>query len=328
MPPTSARPRPPSPSSTRSFLAQRPNLPPQQSFHHQVKIGGQIRLAYASSCRIGTQYEHATPRERGDPPAHQFPEPSLHPVANHRRANRTADNQAYLRRVTGAYLSSQQQVADEQGAACPAARAQYAAEILRPSHPRLLRQHDTPCAARVASLAASAAPSARALSGAQLGAALAAARGENSPASPGAHAQPETMDLRPPTVVRLERALAHWRLQMQFRDLSEIHGVSLLTVRAIHVQVKPSGEPPAAGAPSVRSRVYHRGTPRFGERVPLRRLRLWKINIHRQVTVGWRPPREETRGTATAHAVRHGTGGADDATCTHVDRPVDNEHGH
>jgi len=65
------------------------------------------------------------------------------------------------------------------------------------------------------------------------------ARGKDSPASPGAHTQPETMDLRPPTVVRLERTLTHWRLQMQFRDLLQIHGVSLLTVKVMPAQVKP-----------------------------------------------------------------------------------------
>jgi hypothetical protein len=54
----------------RSFLAQRPNLPPQQSSDYQVEIGGQIRLAYASGCRMRAQYEQATPGERGDPPAH------------------------------------------------------------------------------------------------------------------------------------------------------------------------------------------------------------------------------------------------------------------
>ena len=78
-------------------LAQRPNLPPQQSSEHQVEIGGEIRLACASGSRMGTHHEQATPGKRGEPPAHQFPEPSLYPVANHRRANRTADNKAYLR---------------------------------------------------------------------------------------------------------------------------------------------------------------------------------------------------------------------------------------
>jgi len=47
-------------------------------------------------------------------------------------------------------------------------------------------------------------------SGAQLVAALAAARGQNRAARPGTHPQPEAMGLRPPAVVRLERTLAHW----------------------------------------------------------------------------------------------------------------------
>ena len=81
----------------RSFLAQRPYLPPEQSSDNQVKIGDQICLACASSCRMSTQHEQATPGKRGDPPAHELPEPSLYPVANHGRANRTANNKAYLR---------------------------------------------------------------------------------------------------------------------------------------------------------------------------------------------------------------------------------------
>ena len=106
MPAVSARPRLSAfPFPTRSFLAQRPYLPPEQSSDNQVKIGGKIRLACARGCRMGAQYEEATPRERGETPAHEFPEPSLHPVTNHRRANRAADNKAYLCRVTRAYLS-------------------------------------------------------------------------------------------------------------------------------------------------------------------------------------------------------------------------------
>jgi hypothetical protein len=44
----------------------------------------------------------------------------------------------------------------------------------------------------------------------ELLAALAAARGQHGAAGPGTHPQAEAVDLRPPTVVRLERALAHW----------------------------------------------------------------------------------------------------------------------
>jgi hypothetical protein len=135
----------------RSFLAQRPNLPPQESSENQVKIGGQIRLACARGGRMRPQHEQATPRKRGDPPAHQFPEPSLYPVANHRRANRTANNKAYLRPCISWYCTGgQQQSAGNDGAAGSATRAQRAPELIRLSHPRLLRQHYTSCAAKAA----------------------------------------------------------------------------------------------------------------------------------------------------------------------------------
>jgi hypothetical protein len=135
----------------RSFLAQRPNLPPQESSEHQVKIGGQICLACASGGRMRPQHEQATPRERGDPPAHQFPEPSLYPVANHCRANRTANYKAYLRpRVRWYRTRGQQQSASHHGAARSATRAQRTPELIRPSHPRLLWQHHTSCAAKAA----------------------------------------------------------------------------------------------------------------------------------------------------------------------------------
>jgi len=173
VPLVSARSRPRYSSPSRSFLAQRPNLPPQQSSDNQVKIGGQIRLACASGRRVGAHHEQATPGKRGETLAHQFPEPSLHPVANHRRANRTADNKAYLCRITGEYLSGcadiaastrradrEQQMTCEHGAARTAAGPQHAPEIFGTSHPRLLRQHNTSCAARAAGLAAGAASSA------------------------------------------------------------------------------------------------------------------------------------------------------------------------
>jgi hypothetical protein len=183
---------------------------------------------------VGAQHEQATPGKRGKTPAHQFPEPSLHPVANHRRANRTADNKAYLCRLTGTYLSAsadvaikaieadwKQQMTCEYGAARTAAGPQHTPEIFGASHPRLLRQHDTSCAARAAGLAAGA-TSWPAWSGAQLLAALTTARGKDSTASPGTHPQPEAMNLRPPTVVRLERTLAHWSSTSAIRDLLRI----------------------------------------------------------------------------------------------------------
>ncbi len=44
----------------------------------------------------------------------------------------------------------------------------------------------------------------------ELLAALAAASGENGATSTGTHPLAEAVDLGPPAVVRLERALAHW----------------------------------------------------------------------------------------------------------------------
>jgi hypothetical protein len=135
----------------RSFLAQRPYLPPEQSSDNQVKIGDQICLACASSGRMSTHHEQATPGKRGDPPAHEFPEPSLYPVANHRRANCTANHKAYLRPGIGwNRTGGQKQRAGDDGTARPAARAERAPEFIRPSHPRLLGQHHTSRAALAA----------------------------------------------------------------------------------------------------------------------------------------------------------------------------------
>jgi hypothetical protein len=135
----------------RSFLAQRPYLPPEQSSDYQVKIGDQICLACASSGRMSAQHEQATPGKRGDPPAHELPEPSLYPVANHRRANCTADNKAYLRPgIAWNRPSGQKQCPRDDGATGPAARAQRAPELIRAPHPRLLGQHHTSCAALAA----------------------------------------------------------------------------------------------------------------------------------------------------------------------------------
>jgi hypothetical protein len=126
----------------RSLLAC-PNLPPQQSSEHQVEIGGKIRLACNRGSRMGTQHQETTPGERGKPPSHQFPEPSLYPVANHRRANRTADYKAYLWLGIVLYRADrEEQAPGHGGAARPATRAHCALEFLRASHPRLLRQHD------------------------------------------------------------------------------------------------------------------------------------------------------------------------------------------
>ena len=63
------------------------------------------------------------------------------------------------------------------------------------TQPRTGRQHDEP----------------RGVLGREPGAALGPAGGEDGPAGPGAHAQPEAVGLRAAAVVRLEGALAHRR---------------------------------------------------------------------------------------------------------------------
>jgi hypothetical protein len=126
----------------RSYLT-RPNLPPQQSSEHQVKIGGQIRLACTSGGRMSAHHERGPPGKAGEPPAHQLPEPSLYPVAHYRRANRTANYKAYLRlSVLGYGTGSRKHRCGQGRTARPAARAHHALELLRAPHPRLLRQHD------------------------------------------------------------------------------------------------------------------------------------------------------------------------------------------
>jgi hypothetical protein len=80
----------------------------------------------------------------------------------------------------------------------------------------------TPPAQRVPRASQPARPRRPVWSGAQLLAALTTAGGKNSTASTGTHPQPEAMNLRPPTVVRLERTLAHWSSTSTIRDLLRI----------------------------------------------------------------------------------------------------------
>lgn len=120
----------------RSFLAQRPNLPPQQSSQDQVKIGGQLRLAGTGGRRMSAHHEQATSGKRDKTSAHQLPESSLYPVANHRRADRTAHDKAYLRLGAPWHASTgEQQVGCEHSGAGPVARAHRAPELIRTSHP-------------------------------------------------------------------------------------------------------------------------------------------------------------------------------------------------
>src|ERR1700728_3821515 len=66
----------------------------------------------------------------------------------------------------------------------------------------------------------------RAGSDGELLAALAATGGQHSAAGAGAHALAEAVDLRPPTVVRLERTLAHWNSRDSLRSKGQTCGTS------------------------------------------------------------------------------------------------------
>ena len=84
-------------------MAQCLNLPPEQSSEYQVEIGGQIRLAGVGSYGVGTHDEQATIWEVCETCPHELPKTSLHSVANHCGANRTANDKAYLHRLTIGY---------------------------------------------------------------------------------------------------------------------------------------------------------------------------------------------------------------------------------
>jgi hypothetical protein len=191
------------------------------------------------------------------------------------------------------------------GAASPAASAKRALELLRAPHSRLLRQHRC-CLSRY--LAAS---------DSELPAALATAGGQDGTAGPGPHPLAEAVDLGPPAVVRLERALAHWSSSTSretdkdqgrhvVRCAPRIRGryrtwLSLFTVRAILPQVKPSRPGPS---PDLEHRDFHNG-PAVGD-----------------LGCG----KSASAGRLTGPAAAMGMGKPHRSARTHlVDEPVDNE---
>jgi hypothetical protein len=125
------------------------------------------------------------------------------------------------------------------------------------------------------------------------------------------------------------------------------NGVSLLTVWGIPAQVKLATTTCGTGGwlqywrlghcPAAPCQVYHRGTLRFPPRIPLRRLRLWKINVRTPVPgspatarvakpqYGGYSARSVPGGTLASRA---GPGTRGTIRAHYVDRPVDNERGH
>lgn len=177
---------------------QRPNLPPQQPAHHQIQIGGQIRLACGRGRRIGADHKQATRRKHAKIPAHERTKATFHPVAHHRGANRATDYKSYPGRFMALKLC--QKVTGNSRTTGAGTTPHRERELCTVPHPGFAGKHVrvSPCTHRGA-----------ATSGTEAGAALVAARRENGAASAGAHAQPEAVGLRPAAVVRLERALTH-----------------------------------------------------------------------------------------------------------------------
>jgi hypothetical protein len=115
------------------------------------------------------------------------PKPATKPVAGDGVADGAPDHESDAGRGVAAGRSGMD---DEAGGTATSAIMDRRGEILSPAYSSLGRQHQ-PALSR------------------ELGASLAATRGDDRSAGACAHAQTEAVRLRAPTVVRLERALAH-----------------------------------------------------------------------------------------------------------------------
>ena len=234
---------------------------------------------------MGTHHEQATSGKRGEPPAHQFPEPSLYPVANHRRANRTANNKAYLRTGVLGYETRGNSSRCPERVAPPARRPE---RITRLNSSGLLIRDccgstTPPAKPRASPLApgrcfrrrAARGPCGGARQGRRGQHGYACARGSRGPwpaggCSAGTCACSLELQVGSKASMPHEGRTCHASRGQAARldrhgGTADVAWVSLLTVRVILAQVKLS-----------RSPVCHRATPRFPQRTRRRRLRLWK----------------------------------------------------
>jgi hypothetical protein len=141
----------------------------------------------------GPHHHQGAGRELLDPIRHQVPEPAAYPIPDDSRTNHLADDESgpgRRRCVVGPQMDHE---ARRTG---PSALPHGVGELGAVTQPPGGRQHRL---------------------GRELGASLAATRRQDRPTGTGAHPQAEPMGLRPPTVVRLERALAHGALQNRGR---------------------------------------------------------------------------------------------------------------
>ena len=200
------------------------------------------------------------------------------------------------------YLTdSEEQMPGDRGTACPATRAQRALELLRASHPRLLRQHPPVLPVSLANTSdrrAGRGPCGGARQGRRGRPGYASAHGSRGPSpADGCSAGTCACSLELPVrcgncrlIIGRHAMCRAVRLGPDTGRVAIAGGtwVSLLTVKAISAQVKLNHRGAARGFRVRRrpahSRVYHRGTPRFPQRRRLRRPRLWKIRVRRPAT--------------------------------------------
>jgi len=186
--------------------SHRTTLPPQQCTNYQAQLSGQISLACSRRRGVSAQHKQATSRQRLQIPRDQVAQPPPDPVPNHGRPDGAAHDEADPRRLGGDI--SHEQVTDQQWAARPAALIDGSAELRPAPHPCGRGQHETsPPRAR------------QRRSDADPRTALAAPGSEDCAAGAGAHAQPETVRLRAPAVIRLKRALAHGNSRYRWSGL-------------------------------------------------------------------------------------------------------------
>ena len=114
--------------------------------------------------------------------------PALHAVPHHRTSDRLRDDEADPGRLVATHLEG---VQHERRAGCTAALPNDPGEVGGAPQPMCTGQHG------------------RAWSGGQAGATLAPTRGQDRAAGTRAHPQTEAVRFRAPTIVGLERALAH-----------------------------------------------------------------------------------------------------------------------
>ena len=165
---------------------------------YQVEFGGEIRLACGRGPRDRRAHQagylrEATPDTRGPGAAAAAGPCSARPPCRRPGSprNRPAAGSSAPARPAGARIA-----ATARHRLPPPDRRR---EVRPPPHPRPCGKHRRHRPARTAA--------GQTLTRARP---LRRLRREDGAASPGAHAQPEAMRLRPTAVVRLERTLAHW----------------------------------------------------------------------------------------------------------------------